>query len=404
MRSAPRCGLSARGGVDESVPGQEAGRPSSTLTDDRYPGFEVEDPWQAVEACFAREWTDGLPVIPPTAALVERMLAGGPWRADTVLLHEPVRDRAVTAWHAAINAVMAGCRPEYFPVVGAALAAIGDPEFALHGPATSTGGAALMVIVNGPVREAIGLHARGNLFGPGVRANATIGRALRLVLLNCLDCRPGVLDQSTQGWAGKYTLCFAEHEAASPWGPLHVSRGLRATQSAVTVFAAESGHNVLVHAARDPETLLVAFADAMAGLASLSPGRSVIVLAPEHAQHLTRAGWSRARTQGWLYDHARRPLADLKRAGKIEPQFLVSPEMRRWLYAQTPGGAEAAPDAPDAHAHVLAGDAAISVHRGLGPDDILICVGGGAAGGHSAFFPSWSRGRSVPFVTKEVPT
>src|SRR5512141_3148923 len=219
------------------------------MNDDRHPGIDVDDPWQAVEACFAQGWTDGLPVVPPTAALVEQMLAGGPWRPDAVLLHEPVRDRAVTAWHAAINAVMAGCRPEYFPV----------------------GGAALMVIVNGPVREAIGLHGGGNLFGPGVRANATIGRALRLVLLNCLDCRPGVLDQSTQGWAGKYTLCFAEHEAASPWEPLHVSRGFRATQSAVTVFAAESGHNVLVHAASEPETLLVAFADAMAGLASLSP-------------------------------------------------------------------------------------------------------------------------------------
>jgi hypothetical protein len=349
------------------------------VNDDRYPGLDVDDPWQAVEACFAQDWTDGLPVVPPTAALVEQMLAGGPWRADAVLLHEPVRDRAVTAWHAAINAVMAGCRPEYFPVVGAALAAIGDPDFTLHGPATSTGGAA------------------------GVRANATIGRALRLVLLNALGCRPGVLDQSTQGWAGKYTLCFAEHETASPWEPLHVSRGFRATQSAVTVFAVESGHNVLVHAASEPETLLVAFADAMAGLASLSPGRSVIVLAPEHAQHLTRAGWSRARTQAWLYEHARRPLADLKRAGKVEAQFLLSAEMRQWLYARAPGGVEIAPSGPDAHARVLPGDEANFVHRGLGPDDILICAGGGAAGGHSAFFPSWSRGRSVPFITKEVP-
>ena len=102
------------------------------MNDDRYPGLDVDDPWQAIEACFDQGWTDGLPVVPPTAALVERMLAGGPWRADAVLLHEPVRDRAVTAWHAAINAVMAGCRPEYFPVVGAALAAIGDPEFGLH--------------------------------------------------------------------------------------------------------------------------------------------------------------------------------------------------------------------------------------------------------------------------------
>ncbi|HYB41128.1 MAG TPA: hypothetical protein VEL75_05125 [Candidatus Methylomirabilis sp.] len=374
------------------------------MEDHRHPGIDVDDPWQAIEACFAQGWTDGLPVVPPTTALAERMLGGGPWRAEAVLLREPVRGRSVTAWHAAINAVMAGCRPEYFPVVGAALSAIGDPDFALHGPATSTGGAALMVIVNGPVREAIGLHAGANLFGPGVRANATIGRALRLVLLNCLDCHPGVLDQSTQGWAGKYTLCFAEHEAASPWEPLHVSRGFRAAQSAVTVFAAESGHNVLVHAASEPETLLAAFADAMAGVASLSPGRSVIVLAPEHAQHLRRAGWSRARTRAWLYERARRSLADLKRAGKVEAEFLLSAEMRRWLYAGAPGGPDAAPRGPRAHAHVLPGDEAISVHRGLGPDDILIAVGGGAAGGHSAFFPSWSRGRSVPFITKEVPT
>jgi hypothetical protein len=339
--------------------------------------------------------------VPPTVPLVERMLAGGPWRADEVLLHEPVRDRSVTAWHAAINAVMAGCRPEYFSVVGAALTAVGDPEFKLHGPATSTGGAALMIIVNGPVREIVGLHAGGNLFGPGARANATIGRALRLVLLNCLDCHPGVLDQSTQGWAGKYSLCFAEHEAASPWEPLHVSRGFRAEQSTVTVFAAESGHNVLVHATHEPERLLLSFADAMAALGSLSPGRSVIVLAPEHARYLGLAGWSRARTQAWLYERARRPLSDLKRAGKVEAQFLVNEETRRWLYGDSAGPG---PDVADAHERVLPGDDAISVHRGLGPEDILLCVGGGAAGGHSAFFPSWSRGRSVPFVTKEVPS
>jgi hypothetical protein len=119
---------------------------------------------------------------------------------------------------------------------------------------------------------------------------------------------------------------------------------------------------------------------------------------------LARAGWSRGRTQAWLYEHARRPLADLKRAGKVEAQFLLSAEMRQWLYARAPGGAATAPSGPDAHMRVLPGDEAISVHRGLGPGDILICAGGGAAGGHSAFFPSWSRGRSVPFITKEVPT
>src|SRR5262245_14931621 len=367
------------------------------------PGLDVADRWAAIEACFDAGWTDGLPVVPPTEALVEAMLGAGPWAAGEVLLHEPVRDRAVTAEKAAINAVLAGCRPEYFPVVGAALQAIGDPAFQLHGPATSTGGSALMVIVNGPMRERLGLHAGANLFGPGFRANATIGRTLRLVLLNCLDCRPGILDKSTQGWPGKYSLCFGEDEAASPWEPLHVSRGVAPGRSAVTVYAAESGHNVLSHGTADPERLLTCFADAMAALGSLSPGRSVIVLAPEHAQHLRRAGWTRARAQQWLYDHAWRSLADLKRGGKVEPAFFSNPSLVDWLYRDAAAGPpDPLPTADDAE-RVRPGDEAVRVHRGLGPDDVLLAVGGGEAGGHSAFFPSWSRGRSVPFVTKEVP-
>jgi hypothetical protein len=309
----------------------------------------------------------------------------------------------VTAEKAAVNAVMAGCRPEYFPVVGAALQAIGDPAFMLHGPATSTGGSALMVIVNGPIRERLDLHAKANLFGPGFRANATIGRTLRLVLLNCLDCRPGILDKSTQGWPGKYSLCFAEDEESSPWEPLSVSRGVRAGTSAVTVFAAESGHNVLSHGTSDPEHLLTCFADAMAGLGSLSPGRSVIVFAPEHVDHLARAGWSRQRTQDWLYAHAWRSLADLKRGGKVEPAFYSNPSLVDWLYRNRPGGAPDPVPIP-AHAEGIGdADETVRVHRGLGPDDIVLAVGGGEAGGHSAFFPSWSRGRSVPFITKEVP-
>lgn len=366
-------------------------------------GVDFDDPWQAIEACYEHGWTDGLPAVPPTEALVERMLAAGPWAEDHVLLFEPVRDLAVTAYKAAVNAVMAGCRPEYFPVVGAALAAIGDPAFELHGPATSTGGAALMVIVNGPIRQRLGIHGKANLFGPGFRANATIGRALRLVLLNCLDCRPGVLDKSTQGWPGKYSLCFAEDEESSPWEPLSVARGFRPGQSTVTVFAAESGHNVLSHGTGSPERLLALFADAMAGLGSLSPGRSVIVFAPEHAGHLDREHWSRARTQAWLYEHAWRSLGDLKRAGKVEPAFFTNPRLLEWLYRDAAGGVPATPPDPGAEERVTAEDETVRVHRGLASDDILLCVGGGEAGGHSAFFPSWSRGRSVPFITKEVP-
>ncbi|HUG38588.1 MAG TPA: hypothetical protein VML54_16645 [Candidatus Limnocylindrales bacterium] len=366
-------------------------------------GIDVADPWAAIEACYAAGWTDGLPVVPPTDALVDAMLAAGPWKPEEILLHEPVRDRRVTAEKAAINSVMAGCRPDYFPVVGAALLAIGDAEFLLHGPATSTGGSALMVIVNGPVRARLGVNSSGNLFGPGVRANATIGRTLRLVLLNCLECRPGVLDRSTQGWPGKYSLCFAEDEASSPWEPLSVSRGVAAGRSAVTVYAAESGHNVLSHGTGDVERLLTCFADAMASLGSLSPGRSVIVFAPEHATHLRRSGWTRGQVQQWLYDHAWRSLADLKRGGKVEPAFFTNPSLVDWLFRDAPGGPPDSPPAPETAEEITAADEAVRVHRGHGPDDILLAVGGGEAGGHSAFFPSWSRGRSVPFVTKEVP-
>jgi hypothetical protein len=225
-----------------------------------------------------------LPVVPPTEPLVDAMLAGGPWAATESLLVEPSRGLTVTAHHAAVNAVLAGCRPEYFPVVGAVLQAMGEPAFGLHAVATSTGGAAVLIAVNGPVRDELGIHYKENLFGPGFRANATIGRTVRLILRNCLVAIPGVLDKSTQGWAGKYSLCFGEDEASSPW----VSRGFSPDQSTVTIMAAESGHNVLNHASEEPEGLLTTFADTMAALGSFSPGRSLIVFAPE-----PRASWAR---------------------------------------------------------------------------------------------------------------
>src|SRR5262249_12597005 len=136
---------------------------------------------------------------------------------------------------------------------------------------------------------------------------------------------------------------------------------------------------------------------------SLSPGRSVIVFAPEHAAHIARAGWMRARVQQWLYDHAWRSLADLKRAGKVEPAFFTNPSLVDWLYRDAPAGPPDPLPSAEAAARPAAGDEQVRVHRGHGPEDIALVVGGGAAGGHSAFFPSWSRGRSVPFVTKEVP-
>ena len=349
---------------------------------------DVDDPWQAIEACYDAGWTDGLPVVPPTQSLVDAMLAGGIWVEDEVLLHEPARGLSVTAHKAAVNAVLAGCRPEYFPVVGAALQAAGNPKFGLHGVVTSTGGATLLIAVNGPIRDTIGIHYKENLFGPGFRANATIGRALRLVLRNCLSVIPGVLDKSTQGWAGKYTMCFGEDEASCPWEPFHVSRGYAEHQSTVTVMAAESGHNVLNHASSDVQGLLATFADAMAAFGSFSAGRSLVVFAPEHARKVAASGWSRAQVQEHLYQHAVRSFADLKRGGKVERSGHVDGfDPVRWI-ASDPV--------------VQPGDEEIEVHRGLGPDDIALMVGGGDAGGHSSFFPTWSRARSVPLITQEI--
>ena len=243
---------------------------------------------EAIEACFERGWTDGLPVVPATAARVEEFLAAARRAPDEVLVRETTRRRTVTVEKVVVNAVMAGCRAEYMPVLLAAIEAMADPAYNLHGAITSTGGSAPFVVVNGPVARALRINAGVNLFGPGWRANATIGRALRLVILNCLGAQPGILDRSTQGHPGKYTFCVAELEEESPWEPLHVERGFPRDASAVTVFAAEGPHNVLTHYGHDAEAILVTLADAMAGLGSFSPGQSFLVLAPEHVRILAR--------------------------------------------------------------------------------------------------------------------
>jgi hypothetical protein len=326
---------------------------------------------EAIEACFERGWTDGLPVVPATADAVRQFLEAAGRKPDDVVLREATRRRTVTAEKVAINAVMAGCRPEYMPVLLAALEAMADPAFTLHGAITSTGGSATLVVVNGPIRKRLGFNAGGNVFGPGWRANATLGRAIRLITLNCLGAQPGLLDRSTQGHPGKYTYCIAELEEESPWEPLHVARGVPRDSSAVTVFAAEGPHNVLSHYGETAEAIVVAIADTMACLGSFSPGESFVVLAPEHVQILARDGWTRARLREALYAGARRTVADLKRGGKL------------------PGAVEP-------------GDEARWVHRGRGPDDINLVVAGGGAGGHSAFIPSWSRERNSLAVTREI--
>ena len=266
---------------------------------------------------------------------------------------------------------MAGCEPRYFPVVVTALMAMDQEPFNFYGSSASTGGAAQFVVVNGPVRRTIGMNAEGNIYGPGNRANATIVRALRLIKINVFGMQPGVTDRSTQGHAGKYTFCFAENEEASPWVPWHVECGLSREASAVTVFAADAPHNIQVHVSRTAEGILFCIADTMANLGSFSNGQSAVVIAPEHAQLLAREGWDKPRIRAYLYAHARRTVAELKRGGKLEGD--IEP-----------------------------GDEDEYRHRGEGPDDILLIMAGGEAGGHSSFISSWSRGRNSLRQTKEI--
>jgi hypothetical protein len=323
----------------------------------------AQDPRELIEAYYEAGWTDGLPVVPPTDASVEAMLAAGGLRGDEIIGEIPGRNTVVVADKVAINAVMAGCLPDYLPVVVAALRGLCHPDFAYHGPASSTGGSAIVLVVNGPVARALGINGGNNAFGQGHRPNATIGRAVRLVMMNAMNTRPGLLDRATLGNPGKYSFCFAEHEDDHPWEPLHVSRGLRPHDSAVTVYASNSLYQVYNQLAAEPEPLLRCFADALCNLGSPNVkgfNQSLLVLAGEHAEVLRASGWSRRQVQDFLVAHARRPVADFKRAGRL------------------PGPVEAADHATWRHVFERA-------------DDLLIVCAGGRAGSWSACLPGWGN-------------
>jgi hypothetical protein len=227
------------------------------------PLHEVADAFEANELFQRNGWTDGLPIVPPTEDAVRRCLEAAGLAAGAVVGLEPVRRRRITAEKVAIAAVMAGGRPEYLPVVVAAVRAMCEPEFGLHGVTASTGGSAPFVVANGPVRLTLGMNATHNVLGNGSRPNATIGRALRLLIVNVLGGIPGQLDRSTLGHPGKLTLCVAEDEEDSPWLPLATERGLAPGVSAVTVVAVGSPHQIMNEWTRDPRELAETYAAAI---------------------------------------------------------------------------------------------------------------------------------------------
>src|SRR5438128_10114831 len=291
------------------------------------------DPAEIIEAYYERGWTDGLPVLPPTEKSVTEMLAAAGLHADEVVGTIPARSTVVIARKVAITAVMAGCRPEYLPVVVAAIKGLCHPDLAYHGPASSTGGSAMVLVVNGPVARRLAINSGNNAFGQGHRPNATIGRAVRLIMMNVMNTRPGLLDRATFGNPGKYSFCFAEHEDDPPWEPLHVARGLRAEDSAVTVYASNSLYQVYNQLAAAPEPLLLGFADALCNLGVPNVkgfNQALVVFAGEHAEVLRQSGWSRRKVQDFLIEHTRRTVADFKRAARL-PGPTETADAPTWL-------------------------------------------------------------------------
>lgn len=274
--------------------------------------LEVQDNLEAVNQLFMdKGWSDGLPIVPPTPERVERMLAALDMDPQQVVMRVPPRWGDATPEKLAINAVMAGCLPEYLPVIVAAFEAMADPAFNLYSIQATTHPCAPLVVVNGPIRARLGLNATAGAFGPGWRANATIGRAIRLVLLNVGGGYPGIGDMSTQGAPSKYSFCVAENEEENPWGPLHVERGFSPEQSTVTVFACEPPHNINDHSGRSASDILTIIAGAMAVTGAnnaYTGGETLLALGPEHAATIAKDGFKKEEIRDWLKSRALIPL------------------------------------------------------------------------------------------------
>ena len=342
----------------------------STLTSKRY---SVEDPGQAIELAFEKGWTDGLPVVPPTEARVRAMLDAVGLAPDHQIGFITNRQVAITAEKVAINAVMAGCKPEYMPVVVAAVEGIADPRWGYHGPATSTGGAGVLMIVNGPIARDLDFNSGDNLFGPGWRANATVGRAVRLVMRNVIGTLPGKLDRGTLGHPGKYAYVIAENELDSPWTPLHVERlGCRPEENAVTVMAALSPHQWYNQLSNTAAGVLGTLCDTMRNPGMVGQPNYCIVLAGEHMKTISADGWSKADIRRHIFENSQTSVAHLKRTARM------------------PGDVKPADEA--AMRPIVSRE-----------EDLLVVAAGGRAGTFSAYIPGWGSRTSSEAVTKLIP-
>jgi len=329
--------------------------------------FAFPDGWEAIDAHYQeRGWTDGLPIVPPTEDAVAEFLTQTDRDPREIVGVLPPRQGEATVEKIAANAVMAGCRPEYFPVVLAAIEALADPLFNLDSIQATTHPVAPLIVVNGPIVQAIGLNAGYNAFGQGVRANLTIGRAVRLVLMNVGGGLPGTGDRSTQGSPAKIAYCVAENEAENPWEPLHVEAGLPADASTVTVFGCEGPHNIQDHYSNTGLGVLLTIAGAMGQAGSnnlLGAGWPLLSLGPEHAATIARDGYTKRQVKEFLFEHARFPFARL--------------------------GAECQRQQVEHRGAVAAPDTMLPIVRQA--EDISVIIVGGA-GKHSCWQPTFGDG------------
>jgi hypothetical protein len=338
----------------------------------RSAAYDVVDHYEANELFQRNGWTDGLPIVPPTEPLVRRFVDAARLGPADVVGVEPVRRRRITAEKVAIAAVMAGCRPEYMPVVTALVRAVCEPAYGLHGCTASTGGSAPFVVVNGPIRRQLGMNATHNALANGSRANATIGRALRLLIINVLGGVPGQLDRSTLGHPGKFTFCVAEDEEDSPWPSLAAERGVPAGASAVTVLAAESPHQIMNEWTADPREILDTYAAAIRAnmlTYSIWPGNYALVIAKQQRDTIAAAGWSKAAIREHVFAAARVRRREWRTVGK---SAVAGRKDEEQVYAAL-----------------------------RSPDDLLVVAAGGPAGGFGVIVPPWYGAKSLA-VTQTI--
>jgi hypothetical protein len=289
------------------------------------PALEYGDEDAALEACHERRWTDGLPVVLPTAGRVQAMLAAlGDGDGDTVVAAMPPTGYAVTSRVLAANAVMAGCLPAHLPVLIALVRAVCVPDFNLNGIATTTGPSTPFAIVSGPAAERAGLNAGRGALGPGCRANASIGRALRLLIANVGGARPGEVSKSIMGQPGRYTMCIAENATASPWEPLHVTLGLSPGDSAVTALGATGTMNVLTPRS-DVDAMLTIFGDSLAYLGNpnvvMGKGTVAVLVTPGHAAAMAGAGLAKADVAAEIWARSAIPVGRFPASAHPDPPY-----------------------------------------------------------------------------------